>query len=288
MERRIEMFTSKEISIEYSIIGKGEPVFIMHGGHSNCKEEFGYEALVNNGFSVITPSRAGYGRTSKEAGKSLSAACEYYCKLLKHLNVEKVHILAISAGGPSGIYFAAKYPELVRTLTLQSAVTKKWLTPKDKEYKAAKVLFHPKSEKFTWSLISFMNNIFPNFIFKQMLPSFSKLKYREAKDKINKGDVEAIRRMNNRQRSGFGFFLDLTQINEVAVEDLQAVTCPTFIMHSKHDSSVPLEHPYYARKNIPSSELCLLDSWGHLIWLGEESNETDESIIKFLKSYKIS
>lgn len=287
MERRIEIFSTEGISIEYSIIGKGEPIFVMHGGHSNCNEEFGYKTLVENGFSVITPSRAGYGGTSKEVGKSLSIACEYYSKLINHLNIEKVHLLAISAGGPSGIYFASRYPELVCTLTLQSAVTKKWLTHKDKEYKAARILFRPKAEKITWILISSINNIFPRFIFKQMLPSFSKLKYSEAKEKMNKGDVEAIRKMNNRQRSGFGFFIDLAQVNEITIEDLRAVTCPTFIMHSKHDGSVPLEHPYYAHENIPSSELCLLDSWGHLIWLGKSSNETDENIINFLKSYKI-
>ena len=288
MERRIEIFSSEGISIEYSIIGKGEPIFVMHGGHSNCNEEFGYRALVDNGFSVITPSRAGYGGTSKEVGKSLSIACEYYWKLLNHLNIEKVHLLAISAGGPTGIYFASKYPELVCTLTLQSAVTKKWLIPKDKEYKVARILFRPKAEKFTWRLISSMNNIFPRFIFKQMFSSFSKLKYSEAKDKMNKGDVDAIRDMNKRQRSGFGFFIDLAQVNEITIEDLRAVTCPTLIMHSEHDGSVPLEHPYYAHENIPSSELCLLDSWGHLIWLGKSSDETDENTIKFLKSYKIS
>lgn len=287
MERRIEVFTSKEMSIEYSVVGEGEPILVMHGGHSNCREEFGYDALINNGFSIITPSRAGYGHTSKEIGKSLSTACEHYRELLEHLNIKKVHVLAISAGGPSGIYFASKYPELVRTLILQSAITKKWLTPKDKEYKAARVLFNPKSEKFTWGLISSMNNIFPNFIFKQMLPSFSQLRFSEAKGKLDKDDIEAIRKMNNRQRSGSGFFLDLTQINEVKIEDVQAVSCPTLIMHSKHDGSVPLAHPYYAHENISSSELCLLDSWGHLIWLGHASNEADENAIKFLNSHKI-
>ncbi|MBE1556234.1 alpha/beta fold hydrolase [Sporosarcina limicola] len=286
MERRIEVFSSEGVSIEYSIIGKGEPILVMHGGHSNCNEEFGYKALVENGFSVITPSRAGYGGTSIEVGKSLSIACEYYLKLINHLKIEKVHLLAISAGGPSGLYFASKYPKFVCTLTLQSAVTKKWLIPKDKEYKAARILFRPKTEKYTWILISSMNNIFPQFIFKQMFSSFSKLRFSEAKDKINKGDVEAVRKMNNRQRSGYGFFIDLAQINEITIEDLRAVTCPTLIMHSKHDGSVPLDHPYYAHENIPFSELYLLDSWGHLIWLGKSSNETDENIIGFLKSYK--
>ena len=287
MERKIQVFLPTEgITIEYSIIGKGEPILVMHGGHSNCNEEFGYDYLIENGFSVITPSRPGYGKTSKEVGESLTMACEYYAKLLNELIIEKAHILAISAGGSSGIYFAAKYPERVKTLILQSAVTKEWLTPKDKEYKMAKFLFHPKFEKITWKLISTMNNRFPLFIFKQMFPSFSTLKYNEAKNKIDSYDIEAIRRMNNRQRSGYGFYIDLEQVNEITIEDLKAVLCPTLIMQSKYDSSVPLEHAYFAQENIPSSELCLIDSWGHLIWLGKSSNETNYNLINFLQSYK--
>ncbi|MDU1847743.1 MAG: alpha/beta hydrolase [Niallia nealsonii] len=287
MERKIEFFSTEGVTIEYSIIGKGEPILVMHGGHSNCNEEFGYDFLIENGFSVITPSRPGYGKTSKEVGKSLTIACEYYVKLLNRLNIKKVHILAISAGGPSGIYFAAKYPEYVRTLILQSAVTKEWLNPNDKKHKIAKFLFHPKFEKVTWKLISSMNNRFPLFIFKRMFPSFSTLKYSDAKNKIDNDDREAIRRMNYRQNSGYGFYIDLEQVNEITTEDLQAVSCPTLIMQSKFDGAVPIEHAYYAQKNILTSELCLIESWGHLIWLGKSSNETNYNLFSFLISHKI-
>ncbi|MFA1822664.1 alpha/beta fold hydrolase [Virgibacillus oceani] len=284
MERRIGKFYTHGATIEYSIVGKGEPILVFHGGHSNCKEEFGYEALIKNDFSIITPSRAGYGGTSKEIGENLDVACENYHSLLNYLNIDKVDLLGISAGGPSGIYFASKYPKKVRSLTLQSAVTKKWLTPKDKEYKAASVLFHPKTEKYTWKLVSGMSNMFPGFIFRQMFPSFSMLTYKEAKPKISADDVEEIRKMNNRQRSGHGFLIDLEQVNEITVENLQDVSCPTLIMHSKYDSSVPVEHAYFAHKNIPHSALSLLDTWGHLIWLGVDSDKTDHRLISFLES----
>nr|WP_295974857.1 alpha/beta hydrolase [uncultured Bacillus sp.] len=92
--------------------------------------------------------------------------------------------------------------------------------------------------------------------------------------------------MNNRQRSGCGFFIDLAQANEITAKDLQTVSCPTLIMHSKHDSSVPLEHAYNAEENIPSSKLTLLDTWGHLIWLGKLAHITDDILITFLRSHK--
>ncbi|WP_053362320.1 alpha/beta hydrolase [Bacillus sp. FJAT-27251] len=283
MERKIEVFTSNGLDMEYSIVGEGEPILVLHGGHSNCAEEFGYQALMERGYSIITPSRPGYGGTSREIGVSLARASVYYAALLSYLHISKVHIIAMSAGGPSGIYFASAYPELAASLTLQSAVTKDWLRPGDKEYKAARMLFRPGIEKYTWKMISTMNNLLPNFIFKQMFPSFSTLTYAEGKAGIAEGDIEGVRQMNNRQRSGKGFFLDMKQVNEIKTENLQAVKCPVLIMHSKHDGSVPVEHASHAYEHIESSQLCLLDSWGHLIWIGKNADEVTEKLVSFLK-----
>jgi pimeloyl-ACP methyl ester carboxylesterase len=203
--------------------------------------------------------------------------------LLQHLNIEKAHVLAISAGGPTGIIFAKKFPHLTLSLTLQSAVTKEWLTPKDRTYRVASVLFNSRTEKYTWGMISAMSNRFPHFIFKQMFSSFSTLKYKDAKDKIGGNDIALTAQMNNRQRSGYGFLIDLSQTKELTVKDLKSINCPTLIMHSKFDSSVPTEHAKLAYENILHSKLCLLETWGHLIWLGNLSKDTDDLVIQFLK-----
>ncbi|WP_080848358.1 alpha/beta fold hydrolase [Cytobacillus gottheilii] len=282
MERVVETVSINGRQLEYSILGEGEPVLVMHGGHSNCNEEFGYENLRNNGFFIITPSRPGYGQTVKEIGKSLESACELYMELLNHLEIEKVHVIGISAGGPSAIYFAAHFPQHVKTLTLQSAVTKDWLTSQDLTYKLARVIFHPRMEKATWALLSRMNQLFPLFIFKQMFSSFSSLSYREAKEKIATNDIEEVRKMNNRQRSGHGFLIDLKQVNELPDNVFEKVLCPTFILHSAFDGSVPLEHAYYAAERILDAEVYVLDTWGHLIWLGKAASDMNEVLIKFL------
>lgn len=286
LERIIGTYTVEDQTIEYSITGKeGIPVLVMHGGHSSCYEEFGYGSLVENGFKIITPSRAGYGKTSKEIGESLSKACAYYVELLNHLGIEKTHVISVSAGGASGLYFASHYPERVKTLTLQSAVTMEWHTSNDKIYKIAQILFRPSMERITWKLTSSMSNRFPNFMFKQMTPSFSKLPYYRVRDRMADNDIDEIRRMNNRQRSGYGFLIDLLQTKEIILKDWKAISCPTLIQHSKHDGAVPLEHAYYAHQQIPDSRLCLLDTWGHLIWLGEGAEKVNKKLIEFLLHY---
>lgn len=286
MDRRVEQIHIEGMTLEYSILGEGTPVLILHGGHSSCWEELGYEALARQGYALITPSRPGYGNTDKNLGTSLAKACEAYVGLLNHLEIGKVHLLAISAGGPSGLYFASHYPDRVGSLILQSAVTKEWLTPKDKEYRVAQVMFRPGLEQFTWKLVAFMNNRFPRFIFEKMAPSFSKLPFEEVRALIRDEDIEEMRKMNNRMRSGHGFFLDLAQTGTISSEDLQAISCPTLILHSKHDGAVPVEHASYAHQHIHDSELSLLDAWGHLIWLGIGAEDVDRRMIQFLTAHQ--
>src|SRR5699024_11774161 len=132
---------------------------MYHDDQSRFQEEIGYSSFVENGFKIITQSRAGYVKTSKVVGESLSKACAYYVELLNHLDIEKVHLISVSAGGASGLYFASHYPERVKTLTLQSAVTMEWHTPDDKIYKIAQFLFlfRPFMKKMTWRLTSSMS-----------------------------------------------------------------------------------------------------------------------------------
>jgi pimeloyl-ACP methyl ester carboxylesterase len=282
--RHVEVLSIEGKVIEYSIVGEGEPILILHGGHSNCYEEFGYKELIQAGFKLITPSRPGYGMTSTEWGRNLDTVSYAYKKMLDHLGIEKIQIIAISAGGPSGLHFAASYPERVRSVILQSAVTKEWLNKRDKEYIAAHVLFRPKIEKHVWKMIGFMSNQFPRFIFKHMAASFSHIKTSEIWDHINDHDLDAFRKMNNRQRSGSGFLIDIKQTHEIKELHLKLIKCPVLIMHSKNDAAVPKEHATYAQEKITYSKLELLDTWGHLIWIGKGSDETSHKVVEFVKS----
>lgn len=287
MNRVMDSFGFRGYLMEYSIAGDGDDyVLIMHGGHSNRHEIFGVEKLVEEGFTVIIPSRPGYGQTSKEIGTSLAEVAEYYIVLLNHLKISSVHLIGISAGGPSGIYLTAKYPEKVKSLTLQSAVTKEWLKPGDSLYHVAQVIFRPPFEKLTWKFLSIFNNLFPRFIFKQMVPSFSTLTYDEVLDRMAVKDIEEIRKMNNRQSSGSGFLVDLSQTGTLSSHYMMDIRHPTLIIHSKHDAPVPIEHAHYAHAHIYDSTLLETESWGHLIWLGKQTDEVETEVINFLKNHR--
>jgi hypothetical protein len=47
-------------------------------------------------------------------------------------------------------------------------------------------------------------------------------------------------------------------------------------------NSVPYEHAVYANKMIKKSKLIGLNNeWGHLFWIGKDSNESIRTIITF-------
>ena len=80
------------------------------------------------------------------------------------------------------------------------------------------------------------------------------------------------------------FFIDLSQTSTITPEYLCSVKCPTLILHSKNDSAVPLDHAYHAHQNIPNSKLVVLNSWGHLIWLGKHAQRVNDEVVDFLES----
>ncbi|GEL78826.1 putative hydrolase YcgS [Tenuibacillus multivorans] len=286
MKRNTYTITYENQPIEYSVIGEGEPIMILHGGHSNSTEEFGYQPLIQNGYQIITPSRPGYGQTSKH-WDNLDKASDVYRAIVNHLALEKIHIIAVSAGGPSGIHIASTYPEYVQSLTLQSAVTKEWLTPKNLLFYMAKIMFNPMMEKFTWAMTRTMNNRFPNFMFKQMAPSFTTLKGKDLQERISTTDIDEMKKMNSRYNSGHGFLIDIQLPNQLKKEHLQNIKAPTLIVHSINDDSVSLDHPKHASEHIPNSELIEVDTWGHLIWIGKGSEEVHERQIDFLRKYSL-
>mgnify|MGYP007126189113 CR=1 FL=1 len=58
-------------------------------------------------------------------------------------------------------------------------------------------------------------------------------------------------------------------------------------IYTKNDGFIPLEHPNHALENVPQAEMSLLDSWGHLIWIGKLSNERDQKLLSFLKLHRL-
>jgi pimeloyl-ACP methyl ester carboxylesterase len=266
--------------LEYEVKGKGPDVLFFHGGHSNCYETLGVNSLVESGFRLIVPSRPGYGNTSVNLGKTPEEFADSVINIMIDQDIDRAHVIGVSAGSPSALTFASKYPDRVGKLVLESAITKSWIEKCDKQYKVARVIFSPLMQSFTWNMLRFFGNLFPRYIAKQFIPSFSKLKADEVLNILDKKEIEEIRLMNNRYSSGKGFMLDIE--HRIDCEVLNLIKSETLVVHSRNDGSVDFSHAEYAASNIQKCELYESKAWGHLIWLGQEGIRVNEKIVQFL------
>jgi pimeloyl-ACP methyl ester carboxylesterase len=113
------MVASRCGPIEYAERGEGQPVLVVHGAGGGFDQglELGND-LVRAGFRVIAPSRFGYLRTPLPADASAEAQADAHACLLDALNVQSAAILGVSAGGPSALQFALRFPGRTRALVL--------------------------------------------------------------------------------------------------------------------------------------------------------------------------
>ena len=263
--------------IEYSTTGKGKPVLFIHGGQTNCNETIWHKRFDLKRFQLITPSRPGYGNTPLNNNKTPKQQANLIISLLDYLSIDKVILYGISAGGLTMLELAGNYPERVEKLILASCISKEWLDKKGKLYKTAKRIFNPKLEGFVWGMTRFFSVLFPNLIAKNFYPQFTST----LPHKLIKGDVKELMAMLKNFRSGAGFINDIDQ--NIDQDVISQIKCPTLIIHSKNDNSVPFEHALHSNKMIGNSNLVELNNeWGHLIWLGSDSNVSISKTMEFI------
>ena len=107
--------------LEYEIRGNGEPVLLIHGGviAASYVPLMGEAALAN--YRLIRYHRRGYAGSTKHAtGASFSIRDQVAdaLALLKHLRIERVHIVGHSYGGAIALQLALDAPKVVHSLTL--------------------------------------------------------------------------------------------------------------------------------------------------------------------------
>jgi pimeloyl-ACP methyl ester carboxylesterase len=272
--------TSKT-SIEYTLSGSGPVVLICHGTSSDCFSTELAAPLVQDGFSVLTPSRPGYGRTPPAAGESAALAAEALVGLLDSLQVEACSVVAVSGGGPTGIALAAGYPQRVQRLVLLAAISRPEARPSEPNYKNQAAFYGPM-HNLTWSMLGLMSRLSPRSMARQTLSLFSTHDPDDSMSRLAPEDIDIICRFFHGHSSRQGALADWQ--HTVGREVLQAIKQPTLVVHSREDASVPFSHAQWSLENIPQAELCEGGFTGHFFWVGPDFARISQRIVAFLHS----
>jgi 2-hydroxy-6-oxonona-2,4-dienedioate hydrolase len=105
--------------IEYAEVGSGPVVLGVHGAGGGFDQGLEFAApIAARGYRAIVMSRFGYLRTPAPPQASVGLQADAHAGLLDALGVSRAAVIGVSAGAPSALEFALKYPTRCTALVL--------------------------------------------------------------------------------------------------------------------------------------------------------------------------
>jgi pimeloyl-ACP methyl ester carboxylesterase len=121
--------TIDNVPIYYEMEGEGETMILLHHGFGCTKmwKEI-YPALLHRGYRVLMYDRRGYGSSEKGqdfleyyTGETFrSASVRHLAELKDRLGIGPCHLIGQCEGGVVAVDYAARFPNLVRSLVSSS------------------------------------------------------------------------------------------------------------------------------------------------------------------------
>jgi pimeloyl-ACP methyl ester carboxylesterase len=264
--------------LEYRLERRGEAaVLILHGGHMSAHCQFGDEAFLEAGHSVLVTSRPGYGRTALEAGPSAPEFAVRLASLCRRLGLREVNVLGISVGARTALTMAAFNPELVPRVILMCPTSFR-LWPDRRGRRIAYTVFAPGVERATWGTLHRLLRKDPDKHLPGVVANLTTLDGQEAVRRLGP-DVGKMTEFLLRCQSSRGFLADLRAPTDVT----DRVAQPTLILASRNDGAVGFDHAEHLAATMRHATLVEVDTPTHLLWLGAGSDHTAATIHSFLR-----
>jgi 2-hydroxy-6-oxonona-2,4-dienedioate hydrolase len=251
-------------ALEYVEGGEGLPVLLAHGaGGGFDMGELTAEVLLGDDFRWIAPSRFGYLGSERPEGAGPELQARAFAWLLDELGVDRVAVVALSAGGPAALHFALLFPERVSSLTLVSAgVTR---------------VTEAGQEDADWKGRALVQLYSRDFLYWAFTKAFEKQFLG-----IMGANADVVRDLSAEQRSWVTRLIDSMRpvslrTPGVLVDHRQSlpgkvisgIRAPTLIVHAEDDGLQLFENARFAEATIPGATLLRFPAGGHLVMITE-------------------
>jgi len=268
--------------IEYAREGSGPVAFVIHGAGGGYDQGL-YLAhdMLGEGFDVIAPSRFGYLQTPVPTDASHGAQADAHAALLDILSVQKAIVMGVSAGAPSAIEFAVRYPE--RTVALILVVPRAYdpanqvgvdQTPQNKTVIR---LFENSADFPYWAATKVGRKQLVRFF--GVDPELEAKAEPEEREKVS-GLIADMLPLSARVD---GILADTS--SELVKSDLEHIQAPTLIISAEDDLYHTLPGARFTAEHIPDADLKIFETGGHL--LISHGGEVREAIANFLGAHGI-
>jgi pimeloyl-ACP methyl ester carboxylesterase len=258
------------ITMNYEQQGAGEPlVLIPFLAADNACYAFQVADYAKH-FTCISVDPRGAGETDKPAGTySMELFADDVAAFMKAIGVQRAHVSGLSLGAATGLWVAAKYPELVKSLSLHSGWT--------------------KSDPFLKTVVEGWQSIakglgsVTEMVVQGIFPwCFTPELYAAKPDYIDQ--LAAF--VRSRPKQPFDAFIQ--QSNAVIAHDAAAqlgrIKAPTQITFGRHDMVTSTRFADAMKNGIKASELLVFETCAHAP-IYQSVAEFNEKTLSFLKRH---
>lgn len=264
-KNRLAAYNAQTAALSYGEItyvdsGEGEVILSVHGIFGGYDQAYDTCKDFCSDYRIIAPSRFGYLGSDVSGDGTPARQAAAYVELLDKLGIDKVYLLATSAGGSVAIRFALDYPQRAKGLILYCSA----MPPVEKPEKYAEYAGPPP----------FLCNDYIMFL---LSPMFDPIMGMEP------STIYSMLPINDRK---VGVILDASVTNpdmardfgEYPIEDLQV---PTLIFHAKDDKLASYIETEKAVARFPNCTFISFESGGHL--LTGHAEEIKETVSDFVE-----
>lgn len=259
-----QTFVSSFGKMTYVDKGEGTAILSVHGIFGGYDQAYDTCKDFQNELRIIAPSRFGYLGSENQQNATLHDQATAYAELLENLNIDKVYVLATSAGGSVAIRFALDYPERTKGLILYCSAMPLTQQPE----KIMKYAGPP----------GFLCNNFSMFL---MRPFFRPMMGMEPSTIYSMLPV-------NQRKKGVVFDSSVTNLDMAKNFDdypIEKLQCPTLILHAKDDKLANYNDVENVLYRFPNCTFISFEDGGHLM-VGHEE-EVYNSVITFVQNSNI-
>ena len=237
-------------NMSYVDTGEGETILSVHGIFGGYDQAYDTCKDFSSDYRIIAPSRFGYLGSDILGDGTPAEQATAYVELLDKLGIDKVYLLATSAGGSVAIRFALDYPERTKGLILYCSAMP--FTEKPERYSE---YAGPPAVLCNDLAMFLISPLFDPIMGMEPSTIYSMLPVSDRKD-----GVVLDASVTN---------LDMARnYDDYHIEDLQV---PTLVFHAKDDKLASYTDTVKAVERFPNCTFISFESGGHLmVGHGEE------------------
>ena len=263
-------------TIEYSQLGQGKPLLVVHGAGGGYDQGLLFaRPLADRGFRVTAMSRFGYLRTPLPADASPRIQADAYASLLDTLQIDRTIVIGASAGAPSAMQFAIRYPDRCSALALLVPLTWKPDDVPDSAPRPSRL-----AESFLRSLVGsdavfwLTLHLARNALIERVLGTPPSVLVDASSDEQARVDELLNSILPLRSRAA-GLRNDALIASSLTRYDLEAIRAPTLVVSVRDDLYGTFAGAQYTARHIPGARFIGYEQGGHL-WVGHHAELLNE------------